>query len=220
MKRVRYETQAIQSACSKVQKNEISWWARRKYKLFEWLGWQKKSRLGVSWVLELIPTELQSLFQGGLVSKPLGEGRVCFFFFLSNQTYFFWAGHLVIQIQKEWDWSPEMFTFWNTFQVPIQDDSWAQAFAFHLLFLPKPLLKLTEEGPSDLPTAVKRIEKLAKRSELVISCLKSGRGQKHAESKKPALGAMSLHLGSRMPRKPWVLTELQRSFQTGISQSG
>lgn len=65
---------------------------------------------------------------------------------------------------------------------------------------------------------MKRIEKLAKRSELVLSCLKSGRGQKHAESKKPALGAMSLHLGSRMLRKPWVLTELQRSFQTGVSQ--
>ena len=216
MQRVRYETQAIQSACSKVQKNEISWWARRKYKLFEWLGWQKKSKLGVSWELALIPTELQSLFQGGLVSKPLGEEGRDFFFLKSNQTYFFWAGHLVIQIQKEWDWSQEMFTFWNTFQVPIQDDSWA----FFLLFLPKPLLKLIEEGPSDLPTAVKRIEKLAKRSELVISCLKLGRGQKNTESKKPALGAMTLHLGSGTLRKPWVLTELQRSFQIGISQSG
>lgn len=88
MKRVRYETQAIQSACSKVQKNEISWWARRKYKLFEWLGRQKKSRLGVSWVLELIPTEFQSLFQGGLVSKPPGEGRD-FFFFLKKPNLFF-----------------------------------------------------------------------------------------------------------------------------------
>lgn len=184
-------------------------------------GWDGRKRAG--WELagcwSLFQLSFSHCSKEGLFQNHRGRAGF-FFFFLSNQTYFFWAGHLVIQIQKEWDWSPEMFTFWNTFQVPIQDDSWAQAFAFHLLFLPKPLLKLTEEGPSDLPTAVKRIEKLAKRSELVISCLKSGRGQKHAESKKPALGAMSLHLGSRMPRKPWVLTELQRSFQTGISQSG
>lgn len=185
-------------------------------------GWDGRKRAG--WELagcwSLFQLSFSHCSKEGLFQNHWGRAGFVFFFFLSNQTYFFWAGHLVIQIQKEWDWSPEMFTFWNTFQVPIQDDSWAQAFAFHLLFLPKPLLKLTEEGPSDLPTAVKRIEKLAKRSELVISCLKSGRGQKHAESKKPALGAMSLHLGSRMPRKPWVLTELQRSFQTGISQSG
>lgn len=185
-------------------------------------GWDGRKRAG--WELagcwSLFQLSFSHCSKEGLFQNHQGRAGFVFFFFLSNQTYFFWAGHLVIQIQKEWDWSPEMFTFWNTFQVPIQDDSWAQAFAFHLLFLPKPLLKLTEEGPSDLPTAVKRIEKLAKRSELVISCLKSGRGQKHAESKKPALGAMSLHLGSRMPRKPWVLTELQRSFQTGISQSG
>lgn len=185
-------------------------------------GWDGRKRAG--WELagcwSLFQLSFSHCSKEGLFQNHRGRAGFFFFFFLSNQTYFFWAGHLVIQIQKEWDWSPEMFTFWNTFQVPIQDDSWAQAFAFHLLFLPKPLLKLTEEGPSDLPTAVKRIEKLAKRSELVISCLKSGRGQKHAESKKPALGAMSLHLGSRMPRKPWVLTELQRSFQTGISQSG
>lgn len=185
-------------------------------------GWDGRKRAG--WELagcwSLFQLSFSHCSKEGLFQNHRGRAGFVFFFFLSNQTYFFWAGHLVIQIQKEWDWSPEMFTFWNTFQVPIQDDSWAQAFAFHLLFLPKPLLKLTEEGPSDLPTAVKRIEKLAKRSELVISCLKSGRGQKHAESKKPALGAMSLHLGSRMPRKPWVLTELQRSFQTGISQSG
>lgn len=185
-------------------------------------GWDGRKRAGgeLAGCWSLFQLSFSHCSKEGLFQNHRGRAGFVFFFFLSNQTYFFWAGHLVIQIQKEWDWSPEMFTFWNTFQVPIQDDSWAQAFAFHLLFLPKPLLKLTEEGPSDLPTAVKRIEKLAKRSELVISCLKSGRGQKHAESKKPALGAMSLHLGSRMPRKPWVLTELQRSFQTGISQSG
>ena len=40
-------------------------------------------------MLELIPTELQSLFQGGLVSKPPGEGRVCFFFFFKQPNLFF-----------------------------------------------------------------------------------------------------------------------------------
>ena len=72
-----------------MQKNEISWWARRKYKLFEWLGRQKKSRLGVSWELALILTELQSLFQGGLVSKPLGAVGGDFFFFLKQPNLFF-----------------------------------------------------------------------------------------------------------------------------------
>lgn len=181
-------------------------------------GWDDRKR--ASWELagswRLFQLSSSHCSKEGLFQNHWGRRAGIFFFLKSNQTYFFWAGHLVIQIQKEWDWSPEMFTFWNTFQVPIQDDSWA----FFLLFLPKPLLKLIEEGPSDLPTAVKRIEKLAKRSELVISCLKLGRGQKNTESKKPALGAMTLHLGSGTLRKPWVLTELQRSFQIGISQSG
>ena len=103
-------------------------------------GWDSRKRAGWglagSWSLFQRSSSHCSLFQGELVSKP--PGRTGIFFKKSNQTYFFWAGHLVIQIQKEWDWSPEMFTFWNTFQVPIQDDSWAQAFAFFLLFLPKP----------------------------------------------------------------------------------
>ena len=57
--------------------------------MFEWLGRQKKSRLGVSWELALILTELQSLFQGGLVSKPLGEEGGEFFFFLKQPNLFF-----------------------------------------------------------------------------------------------------------------------------------
>ena len=57
--------------------------------MFEWLGRQKKSRLGVSWELALILTELQSLFQGGLVSKPLGEeGGEFFFFFKATKLIF------------------------------------------------------------------------------------------------------------------------------------
>ena len=91
MKRVRYETQTIQSVCSKVQKNEISWWAKRKYKLFEWLGQQKKSRLGVSWELELIPTELQSLFTvpRRACFKTTGEDGD---FFLKKQPNLFFLG--------------------------------------------------------------------------------------------------------------------------------
>ena len=63
--------------------------------MFEWLGRQKKSRLGVRWELALILTELQSLFQGGLVSKPLGEEGGDFLFF-------FKATKLIFSGQDTW----------------------------------------------------------------------------------------------------------------------
>ena len=99
VKKTRYKIQAIRSACSKVHRSKISWWAKNVHKLFGWLGSREGAGLGLpgSWDLT------QQIWgpiavQGGLASEsPSGGGRI-----LNKQNkdlVFFWVAYLVIQIQ-------------------------------------------------------------------------------------------------------------------------
>lgn len=73
-------------------------------------GTQAQNSLGAAWELELDPAGLgSSPVKGGLASESPQRWQG-----LKETTktlVFFWAAHLVIQIQSVWDWGPEIFIF-------------------------------------------------------------------------------------------------------------
>lgn len=182
-------------------------------------GWDSRKRAGWvlagSWSLFQLSSSHCSL---GLVSKPPGGGRG---FFLKKATKLIFSG------QDTW-W----FRFRRSgigaqkcllFEI-------LSKFQFKMTAEHKPLPSSSSSSPNPAEIIRWRTKQLTHSSEENRkSCkevrasnllLKIRKRTEHTESKKPELGAMTLHLGSRMLRKPWVLTELQRSFQTGVSQSG
>lgn len=164
---MRYKIEAIRS---EVHKNETSWWTKRKYKLFGWLGSRKRANLRLPGSWNSIQHVKGPITIQGRACLRVTKGRD---FKKSDINLVFWEQH-IWWFKFSWGGTgAQKYRFWNPFQVPVQDGGLRTSLCLPSPFSPNPVEIIVKKVQDESPTIVRRTDPLQGGLELVKSIAQS-----------------------------------------------